>query len=432
MSGGLTRTGDWLGQPRGLTVLFLTEMWEKFSFYGMRALLVYYMTKQLMIPQAQASLIYGIYTALVYLTPIFGGVIADRWLGRRKAVIIGGSMMALGHLLMTFEGSFYPALAAIALGNGLFLPSLPSQIDALYAVDDPRRKSAYSVYYMGVNLGAFLAPLGCGAVGEIWGWHWGFGLAGIGMGVGLLIYILGGRHLPADTRIALKVEGAAPVGFGSSLAVLLAIVGAVVVFRMAYEQTGNTIALWADQGIDRALSADWSIPMTWFQSLNPLLVFILTPILVTTWTRRAARGREPSAATRMAVGAALVAAAFVAIGVASFLSAQRGEPTSWVWLAGFFILLTWGELHILPTGLGLFGRLAPAGLGATAIAIWFFAAFAGNLLAGGLGMLWSSLRAFEFFFLTAGVAGLSAVLLLLLVPAVRRLEARERRGEVQP
>src|SRR5690349_7179899 len=165
---------DWFGQPRGLTILFLTDMWEQFSFYGMRALLVYYMVKQLLIGQERASFIYGLYAACVYFTPIVGGVICDRWLGRRNSVIIGGSIMALGHFMMAFEPLFYFALGTIALGNGLFLPGLPSQINGLYREDDPRRRSAYNVYYVGVNIGAFLAPLGVGTVGELYGWHWGF------------------------------------------------------------------------------------------------------------------------------------------------------------------------------------------------------------------------------------------------------------------
>ncbi len=175
-------------------------MWEIFSYYGMRALLVYYMTKQLLIGQEKASLIYGTYTAIAYFTPIFGGLIADRWLGKRRAVIIGGSIMAAGHFMMTFEPLFYLALATIALGNGLFLPSLPSQIDGLYRADDPRRGWAYNVYYVGINIGGFLAPLICGTLGELYGWHWGFGAAGVGMLLGLIIYVLGGKYLPEQDR----------------------------------------------------------------------------------------------------------------------------------------------------------------------------------------------------------------------------------------
>jgi len=176
----MTAEKTWFGQPRGLTILFLTNMWELFSYYGMRTLLVYYMTKQLFFPQEKASLIYGSYVATAYFTPLLGGIAADRWLGKRRAVILGGSIMALGHFLMTFEAFFYFALGTIALGNGLFLPSLPSQINDLYTADDPRRGRAYNIYYVGLNLGAFLEPFVCGSLGELYGWHYGFGAAGLG------------------------------------------------------------------------------------------------------------------------------------------------------------------------------------------------------------------------------------------------------------
>src|SRR3984957_7919849 len=277
----------WFGQPRGLTILFLTEMWEIFSYYGMRSLLVYYMTKQLMIGQEKSSLIYGTYTAMAYFTPIIGGVISDRWLGKRRAVIIGGSIMAAGHFMMTFEPLLYAALATIALGNGLFLPSLPSQINDLYRADDPRRSWAYNVYYVGINLGGFLAPLVCGTLGEFYGWHWGFGAAGVGMLMGLAVYVLGGKYLPEQARIAraaVPAASSAPPAtrardHRSTLVLLFAVGLAVTVFRGAYEQVGNTVALWADSGVDRATSV-LTIPMTWFQSLNPLLVFLMTPFLL--------------------------------------------------------------------------------------------------------------------------------------------------------
>lgn len=424
-----TEAPSWFGQPRGLTVLFLTEMWEKFSYYGMRAMLVYYMTKQLLMAQGQASLVYGLYTAFVYFTPIIGGFVSDRWLGRRKAVIIGGSVMALGHFMMAFEPLFYGALACIALGNGLFLPSLPSQIGALYKPTDPRRVRAYNVYYVGVNLGAFLAPLVCGTLGETLGWHYGFGAAGIGMLAGLAIYVLGGKHLPPDPPRGALMAKRAP-GQAKDRQLLLLLVGValcVVVFRAAYEQVGNTVALWADQGVDRAVGASLSIPMTWFQSLNPLLVFAFTPLFLAHWSRLAARGREPSPLVKMSLGAFGVAAAFLMLAAVAALSG--GAPASWLWLAAFFALLTAAELYILPVGLGLFARFAPAGMAATAIAAWFLAAFAGNLLAGGLGALWSRMAPAAFFAMMAAVAGLSALLLLSLAPAARRAEAADQTSE---
>jgi POT family proton-dependent oligopeptide transporter len=401
----------WFGQPRGLAILFLTEMWEKFSFFGMRTLLVYYMTKQLLIGQEHASLIYGLYAACAYLTPIAGGYIADRWLGTRRAVIAGGAIMSLGHFMMASEALFLPALATIALGNGLFLPNLPSQIHGLYADQDPRRGPAYNLYYAGINLGAFFAPLICGTLGEVYGWHFGFGAAGIGMLLGLLIYVSGARYLPPDTpRVADK--NASERGDGiRQMMLLVTIALVVVVFRGAYEQIGNTFAIWADQGVDRRISAGLTIPMTWFQSLNPMFVFLLTPVLVIWWTRAGRRGRDPSPLVKMAMGAALVALAYLML--ALVLSAHAGV-VSWMWAVLFVFLLTAGELFILPTGLALFGQLAPRRFAATVMALWFLGSFGGNLLAGVLGSLWTSLGASSFFMLMGGVAALSAVLLLLI------------------
>jgi POT family proton-dependent oligopeptide transporter len=419
-----TGPGDWFGQPRGLAVLFLTATWECFSFYGMRALLVYYMIKSLGFAQGKASLVYGVYTACIFLTPIFGGAIADRWLGRRPAVIIGGATMALGHFILPSDGLFYPGLACIALGNGLFLPSLPSQIAGLYAEHDARRNGAYNVYYLGVNLGGFVAPLACGTLGEALGWHWGFGAAGLGMLIGLVIYVAGGRWLPEQQMGKQAAErGRATLERGvlrRRLWLLAGAAGAVIVFRAAYEQLGNTIALWADKGIDRG-TAIGVIPMTWFQSVNALMVILLTPLLIGAWRRGAARGREISPLRRMAIGAAIVALSYGLLGIVAAWGA--GGSVSWLWLLGFLTLLTFGELWILPVGLGLFGRLAPAGYAATTIAAWFFAGFAGNLLAGLLGATWDRTTPAKFFMVMAVIALFAATLLRLLDRPARQVEA---------
>ncbi|MEO6256760.1 MAG: peptide MFS transporter [Sphingomicrobium sp.] len=408
----MTEPRPWFGQPRGLTILFLTNMWEQFSYFGMRALLVYYMTKQLMMGQQQSSFIYGAYTACAYFTPIVGGVIADRYLGKRRSVIIGASIMALGHFMMTFEGLFFPALGAIALGNGLFLPSLPSQVGDLYKRDDPRRPWAFNVYYVGINVGGFLAPLVCGTLGEMYGWHYGFGAAGIGMVAGLLIYLWGGRYLPPETPRADPEQSAAREGFNrQTILLLLSIALAVTVFRSAYEQVGNTVALWADSGIDRHAGTH-VIPMTWFQSLNPLFVMLMTPPLLAYWQRRAARDPHQALVKRMALGALLVGVSYLL--VAGVSAASGGHQASWIWLVLFFAVLTFGELFILPTGLGLFAHLAPPHLGATTVAAWFLVIFSGSLSAGFVGTLWSSLSPPEFFILLAVLAGTSAALLLLI------------------
>jgi POT family proton-dependent oligopeptide transporter len=420
-----TAADEWFGQPRGLSVLFLTETWTQFSFFGMRALLVYYVTKELKIGQEDASLIYGGYAAAVYFTPIIGGVLADRFLGKTNAVILGGLLMAAGHFMMAFESLFYPALAAIAIGNGFFLPSLSGQVSQLYRENDPRLASAYNIYYVGINLGAFLAPIVCGWLGETYGWHWGFVAAGVGMLLALVIYLAGRRYLPQDSLAAEKAaEAVAPHGPERTQRFLLlaGIMLVVVIFRGAYEQNGNTIALWTDSGIDRHLSANSVIPLTWFQSINPLLIFLFTPLLVAHWTRQARQGREPSSIAKMATGAAITAVCYLVTAGAAAWSAASGDRASWLWVALYFLLLTLGELFILPVGLGLFGRAAPRGYGATAIAIWFFAGFAGNLFAGVLGVLWSEIPHAWFFALIAAVAALSGLMLLPFRAAVMRAE----------
>jgi proton-dependent oligopeptide transporter, POT family len=419
---------EWFGQPRGLTILFLTEMWEKFSFYGMRSLLVLYMVKHLAIAQERASWIYGIYAATVYLTPVFGGFIADRWIGRRAAVIAGGLIMAVGHFMMASESLFLFALATIAIGSGLYLPSLPSQIDSLYAHDDPRRKSAYNVYYVGVNLGAFAAPIVVGTIGEAYSFHWGFSLAGLGMIVGLATYVAGARYLPPEPGRVSAVPAIAEASVSSQvdlrkrIAWLLAVTGTVVIFRGAYEQLGNTISLWADQSVDRAVTATLSIPVTWFQSLNPLLVFAFTPLLVIRWTRLAAQGRELPSVLKMAIGASIVGVSYLLVAIVAFWSERHEVRVSWPWLLAFIVVMTAGELYILPVGLGLFGRLAPNGLAATTIALWYSAGILGNLFAGWLGTLWTALSN-GVFFLTMGTVALgAAVLLALLVAKFAQME----------
>ncbi|MGQ3092460.1 MAG: peptide MFS transporter [Roseateles sp.] len=413
-------TAQWFGQPRGLAVLFLTEMWEKFSFYGMKALLIYYMIRHLQFAQADASLIYGAYAGGVYLTPIFGGYIADRWLGRRRAILIGGALMALGHFTLAFESAFFPALVLIALGNGLFLPSLPSQVGDLYDEADPRRGGSYNVYYVGVNLGALLAPLVCGTLGEVYGWHVGFGAAGIGMCIGLAIYVLGGRHLPPDRPRAAEPASGRPAQLSGGAFVPLLLVGlAVVVFRAGYEQSGNTLAVWAEASVDR-VAWGMTVPVTWMQSLNPLLVFLFTPFVVAGWRRAAQRGREPSSLAKMALGAAGVALAYLML---ALLAASHGSaPVNMGWVAAFFAVYTLAELYILPVGLGLFARLAPTGMGATIIAAWFLASFGGNLLSGVVGRYMAPLGAAGFFVLLAGITGAAALALFTLRPLLRRVE----------
>ena len=412
----------WFGQPPGLTVLFLTETWERFSFYGMSALLIYYMTKQLHFTQADASLVFGLYSGGVFLTPIAGGYLADRWLGKRRAILIGGAVMALGHFTLAWESQFYTGLALICLGNGLFLPNLPSQIGDLYGEDDPRRGGAYNVYYVGVNLGGLLAPLVCGTLGEVYGWHWGFGAAGVGMCIGLAVYILGRRHLPVERAAVPTALEPAKQPLKTSAFLPLLLVGlTVMIFRSAYAQSGNTVALWVDRAVDLQVFG-FQVPATWVQSLNPLFVFLFTPLLIGHWRRAAQRGREPAPLAKMALGAAGVALAYLLLALVVQLGESGGTQVSAGWLLLFFVVYTLAELYILPVGLGLFARMAPRGMGATVIAAWFLAAFGGNLLSGVVGRWWEPLGPAGFFALLGGLAGTAALGLICLRPLLRRVE----------
>jgi POT family proton-dependent oligopeptide transporter len=425
----MTGEKTWFGHPRGLTVLFLTNMWEQFSYYGMRALLVYYMTKQLLLTQGTSSVVYGIYTACAYFTPLIGGLIADRVLGKKRAIIIGGSVMALGHFMMTLEPLFYVALATIAIGNGLFLPSLPSQIGDLYEPGDPRAGRAYNVYYVGVNIGGFLAPLICGTLGEVFGWHWGFGAAGIGMVIGLVFYLWGQRYLPAQTLQRRAAEPSAPrENMARDTVLLLVGLGvAVTIFRSAYEQIGNTVALWADTGVDK-VAGRFAIPMTWFISINPLCVMLLTPVLLAWWRKREAAGFTQLPTRRMATGALIVGASYLLLSALSLYA--DGAGVQWQWFALYFVVLTFGELFILPTGLGLFARLAPRRLGATTVASWFLGIFAGSLAAGLVGSFWNDMSHPAFFALLAGICVISALGLRLMDSRARLVAQQfERRPD---
>jgi len=416
---------NWFGQPRGLTILFLTNMWEQFSYYGMRALLVYYMTSQLLFGQEKSSSIYGFYTAFAYFTPIIGGTIADRWLGKRRAVIIGATVMAAGHFMMASEPLFYVALATIAIGNGLFLPTLPSQINDLYTAEDPRRPWAYNVYYVGVNLGAFLAPLVCGFLGETYGWHYGFAAAGVGMLSGLVIYLYGQAYLPRERAVAAPVAAPTSHRGRDTFLLLLGIGLAVTVFRAAYEQIGNTIALWMRDDVNRVIGGR-EIGAAMFFSLNPLLVMVLTPLLLAWWRRQAERGRELSVIQKMAVGALLVAASYLLVAAAETLAGEG--RVHWAWLLSYFFIFTLGELFILPNGLGIFARLAPPKLGASTVAAWYLAIFSGSLAAGQIGRLWSRVGHVPFFVTLAAIATASAGLLYLLEAPTGRILARTAEG----
>jgi POT family proton-dependent oligopeptide transporter len=412
-------------------------MWERFSYYGMRALLVLYMTKYLLLNervedvvglsalkrgletvfgpldiQPFSSQIYGLYTALVYLTPIFGGLIADRVLGRRRTIMLGAAIMAIGHFMMALEHLFLPALLLLILGNGAFKPNISVQVGDLYGPGDPRRDRAFSIFYVGINLGAFLAPLVCGTLGEEVGWHFGFAAAGVGMSIGLITYIFAAPHLPPGDPPRARAAAALRPDEKRRLAALAALFVPVALFWAVYEQQGNTIALWADDFTDRALWTDFEIPTTWFQAFNPLMIFAFTPPLLSLWARQSRRGREPSTITKMAIGCLGLALAN-AILIAAAWHAGVGKA-SWLWLFAYFIVLTIGELYISPIGLSLVSQVAPTRYLSVTMGAWLATSFVGNFGAGWLGSFWSSMDKAPFFALMSAIAVIASVAILAL------------------
>lgn len=409
------------GHPPGLTVLFMTQMWAEFSYFGLQALLVYYMTQHLGFSQAKSSLIYGAYGAAAFFSPFFGGIIADRWLGRTRSVVTGAMLMMCGHFAMAFEPLLFPALALVALGNGLFMPPLAVQVGGLYADDDPRQAQAFSAYYMGINLGGLLAPLVCGTLGELYGWHWGFAAAGVGMFAGLVIYLRFRHLLPADPPSRSQTQASARIALSgkdwSNLRMLVAIIAVVVLFRIGYEQSGNVIALWVEHQTDRGvdlLGAHLEIPATWFQSINPLLIIVLTPFLMRHWAKRAARNGPANLLARMSLGCAIAALSMVVMVVAAALNAKTGRPVGVEWVTAYFVLLTVGELLVIPVGLTLVGALSPVQVAAMAMGAWYIAKFLGSLLAGTMGAYWGVIPATSFFGLGASSVLIAAIFLFFL------------------
>jgi POT family proton-dependent oligopeptide transporter len=426
---------DVLGHPRGLSFLFATEMWERFSYYGMRALLVLYMVRYLLHPgraenvigyagmrqaldflfgpldvQPLASQIYGLYTGLVYFTPILGGFLADRVLGQRRSVVIGALLMALGHFMMAVESLFFLALLTLILGNGAFKPNISTQVGGLYAPGDRRRDRAFSIFYVGINIGAFLAPLICGTLGEEAGWHYGFGAAGVGMLIGLGTYLAAGRALPPDELHRATTQGRPKPRLDSgewrNVVALFILCLPLTFFWAAYEQQGNTLALWADDLTDRSINLGFwagTIPTTSFQAFNPVMILAFTPMVVALWAHQARRRTEPTTVTKMALGCFALALANLLMAVAASTVAGGGKA-SWLWLFAYFVIVTVGELYLSPTGLSLVTKVAPAGVRSMMMGLWLATSFIGNFLAGWLGSFWSSMSPMDFFLTIAAVA----------------------------
>ncbi|MES2644803.1 MAG: peptide MFS transporter [Myxococcota bacterium] len=430
------------GHPPGLYVLFFTEMWERFSYYGMRGLLKLYMVNYLFVGsrqllqggeervagdpsavmgwgvvsgllpagatiQGQASVIYGWYVGLVYMTPLLGGLIADRWLGQRKTVVLGGILMALGHFVMAFENQFFFALLLLIIGNGAFKPNISTQVGNLYQPGDPRRDGAFTIFYMGINLGAFLTNFICGGLAAVYGWHYGFAAAGVGMLLGLVIYIAGQRFLAPDNRMkkaAAHTETAKEPMTSDEwrrVGALIALCALNIVFWGVYEQQGNTMQTWADEQTIWPEVLGIQVRSTWFQSFNPFCIFLLAPLLDVFWRWQNRRGTEPSSVSKMAIGSAILGLSFIVMVVgANVVGDGQG---SMFWPLFCTLLLTIGELYLSPIGLSLVTKVSPIRIVSMMMGMWFLSSFFGGILSGYLGVLYDQIPKESFFLLLTGL-----------------------------
>jgi len=427
-----------LGHPKGLYMLFFAEMWERFSYYGMRALLIFYLTKHWLFADAKANLVYGAYTSLVYITPVLGGYLADRYLGQRRAVLFGGILLMCGHFLMAVEGTggqsdptinvFWAALAFIIVGSGFLKANISVMVGQLYRLTDTRRDGAYTIFYMGINLGAAVGTILVGYLGETIGWAYGFGLAGIGMLAGLVVFVIGRPALhgagEAPIRLAKNTEwtlyavGLAAVAviwalvqYQDVIQTLLIISGIMLlgyvlyeafkldkqprerifailflialnpVFWGLFEQAGGSINLYTDRFVDRA-----GVPASLFQSINPIYILFLAPIFAALWVILGKRNLEPSAPAKFALALLQVGAGFLVFvwGANAFPIGDEAK-TAVLFVFLLYLLHTTGELCLSPVGLSAMNRLAPPFMASLIMGAWFYMTAVGNFVAGKIG-----------------------------------------------
>jgi len=431
------RSDDVLGHPRGMAFLVATEGFERFSYFGMQTLLVLYMTGYLLKPgmighvvgfsgfravlesvfgrlsdQALATTLFGVYGGSVYAGPILGSLIGDR-LGRRRTVTVGLSFMVLGHGLMALEPFFLFALLALLIGSSLLKGNVAAQVASLYAPDDSRLDQAYSIFYMAVNIGGIAAPLVCGTLGEVYGWRYGFGSAGIIMAIGLVIYISGGRYLPPQ-----PTRGARAAGPRLTRADLprLAGMGVLLITGAAYwscaTQMGDTYMIWLRDRAERGIFG-WTVPVTWFSSIDSIAVIALAPAVIALWRWQAARGREPGDLPKVAAGCLIFAATLSLLSIGE-LVAGPGAKVAVIWPLGYQLLGGVGYLYFAPVIVAWFSRVAPAGATGTAISIYYLSIFAGSVTAGWLSRFYGEVSNAQFWAIQAGIVAGGGVLLLVL------------------
>ena len=388
---------QWLGHPRGLATLFFTEMWERFSYYGMRALLTLYMVGSVQQPGlgfkvSTATTIYGLYTMAVYLAGIPGGYVADRFIGHYRAVLVGGIIIACGHFSMAIPGLpfFFLGLGLIVIGTGLLKPNVSTMVGSLYTKEDERRDAGFSMFYMGINLGAFIAPLVCGWLGQKWNWHFGFAAAGVGMVFGLIQYVAGRKYLtPVSASTAANaIDSAAPrprVPLTRTDWLRIAAIGILTLFALlfwaGFEQAGSSLTLFADRAT-RLTILGFNYPSSWFQSVEPLFVILFSPVFAWIWIRLARAHREPSSPAKFTLGLFFLSLSFLLVVPAALAFERAGVRVSPMWLVGLYFLQMIGELCLSPVGLSMVTKLAPAHLVGLMMGVWFFATAMGNYVAG--------------------------------------------------
>jgi POT family proton-dependent oligopeptide transporter len=448
------------GHPVGLYILFFTEMWERFCYYGMRALLVLYVAHRLAQPDVAptvagfqavrtaieavfgelndkqfADQIYGLYTAFTYLTPLFGGILADRLIGQRKSVVIGGVVMAIGEFMMMKESLFFPALVVLIIGNGFFKSNISTQVGGLYKKGDERRDRAFNIFYVGINLGAWLSPFICGTLGESKDaagherWGWGFGAAGVGMLVGLVIYLWGQRFLAADQIMkkaaaqTKEVKKPLTTSEWARVVALIVLCALNISFWGVYEQQGNSLQFWADEKANLHvlswLGSNWEMPSTWFQSVNPAFIFLLTLFVNPLWAWLAKKGKDPSSVAKMAIGCFLLGVSFLVMIPAGRI-VDSGAKASFGWLVGCSFLLTLGEIYLSPVGLSLVTKISPPRIVSMMMGMWFLSSFFGNYASGYLATFAERMSSSAFFLLLAVISLATGVLMIVLYRPLAR------------
>lgn len=444
---------SFFGHPRGLAYLAFTEAWERFSFYGMSGLLLLYMVQRLLTPEimggvlglgafrsgleaitgplsnrAFASQVYGLYSGLVYFTPVFGGLLADRWLGQRRTVMLGAVLMAGGHVLMAFDASFLIALLLLIVGSGCLKGNISTQVGHLYPPEEEsRRTRAFAIFSASINVGAFAGPLICAIVAQVWGWHAGFGLAGVLMLLALVIYVAGWPYLPPDVKRAGGGPKPPPLTKHDWRVVgILVTISAIQCFNnLAYYQWTNAGLLFIEDSVDRNVLG-WSVPTSAFISLDGLFCFTLVPPLIALWRGQNRRGTEPGDQGKIAIGYLLTALPCLLLLIpAGWIDADPALKISIAWPVVLYLLSALGFLYYWPTLLALFSRAAPRGINATMMGVLFASTFVSNVAVGTIGGWWDQMSRFDFFLLHAGFAIGSLIATLLIARPAARLLAPE-------